>query len=196
MEAIRDHLERKGKDKDRDSDTDSNKDKTAEVQTFMAARRKALEVMPFTSATKYSGVVFEDGKYLLGAAEFVMGNAFEEIADEIREYTKKVKNLCFSEKTAPFFVENIGIWRMIYTWTGKKRPKVRTFRRFFINGKPNHARSGRSCPRWRGPRRATPGPLPCRSSKGNPGESQPLHRGKTPGHGESDHRHMAGAGWP
>lgn len=91
MEAIRDYLERKGKDKDRDSDTDtdSNKDKTAEVQTFMAARRKALEVMPFTSATKYSGVVFEDGKYLLGAPEFVMGNAFEEIADEIREYTKK-----------------------------------------------------------------------------------------------------------
>ena len=76
MEAIRDYLERKGKDKDRDSDTDndSNKDKTAEVQTFMAARRKALEVMPFTSATKYSGVVFEDGKYLLGAPEFVMGN--------------------------------------------------------------------------------------------------------------------------
>ena len=77
MEAIRDYLERKGKDKDRDSDTDtdndSNKDKTAEVQTFMAARRKALEVMPFTSATKYSGVVFEDGKYLLGAPEFVMG---------------------------------------------------------------------------------------------------------------------------
>ena len=32
----------------------------------------------------------------------------------------------------PFFVENIGIWRMIYTWTGKKRPKVRTFRRFFL----------------------------------------------------------------
>lgn len=95
MEAIRDYLERKGKDKDRDSDSDtdndndSNKDKTAEVQTFMADRRKALEVMPFTSATKYSGVVFEDGKYLLGAPEFVMGNAFEEIADEIREYTKK-----------------------------------------------------------------------------------------------------------
>ena len=40
----------------------------------MAARRKALEVMPFTSTTKYSGVVFEDGKYLLGAPEFVMGN--------------------------------------------------------------------------------------------------------------------------
>ena len=43
----------------------------------------------------------------------------------------EIKNLCFSEKTVPFFVENIGIWRMIYTWTGKKRPKVRTFRRFF-----------------------------------------------------------------
>ena len=80
---------RQDKDRDSDTDNDSNKDKTAEVQTFMAARRKALEVMPFTSATKYSGVVFEDGKYLLGAPEFVMGNAFEEIADEIREYTKK-----------------------------------------------------------------------------------------------------------
>ena len=43
----------------------------------------------------------------------------------------EIKNLCFSEKTVPFFVDNIGIWRMIYTWTGKKRPKVRTFRRFF-----------------------------------------------------------------
>jgi cation-transporting ATPase E len=109
MEAIRDYLKRKGKDKNGDGDTDndsildrninidgvgnisndSNKDKTAVAQSFMAARRKALEVMPFTSATKYSGVVFEDGKYLLGALEFVMGNAFEEIANEIREYTKK-----------------------------------------------------------------------------------------------------------
>lgn len=97
MEAIRDYLKRKDKDKDRDSDIarngdiarDSDNDKTAEVQTFVTAPRKALEVMPFTSATKYSGVVFEDGKYLLGAPEFVMGNAFEEIADEIREYTKK-----------------------------------------------------------------------------------------------------------
>ena len=88
----------RAKDKDRDSDTDSNKDKTAEVQTFMAARRKALEVMPFTSATKYSGVVFEDGKYLLGAPEFVMGNAFEEIADEIREYTKKRLSCAFAGK--------------------------------------------------------------------------------------------------
>lgn len=95
MEAIRDYLERKGKDKDIDKDKDTdidrngNIDETPETQNFVTARRKALEVMPFTSATKYSGVVFEDGKYLLGAPEFVMGNAFEEIADEIREYTKK-----------------------------------------------------------------------------------------------------------
>lgn len=91
MEAIRDYLERKGKDKDidKDIDRDGNIEETPEIQNFAAARRKALEVMPFTSATKYSGVVFEDGKYLLGAPEFVMGNAFEEIADAIKEYTKK-----------------------------------------------------------------------------------------------------------
>ena len=34
--------------------------------------RQVVEVFPFSSAVKYSGVVFNDGAYVLGAPEFVM----------------------------------------------------------------------------------------------------------------------------
>ena len=50
--------------------------------------RVALERFPFSSTTKYGGVAFSDGIYLLGAPEFIMREEFPAIADEISEYTK------------------------------------------------------------------------------------------------------------
>lgn len=74
MEAIRDYL------KDMQENT---------AVLASGTKRRAMEVMPFTSATKYSAVAFEEGNYLLGAPEFVMRDAFNTIADEVKEYTGK-----------------------------------------------------------------------------------------------------------
>lgn len=50
----------------------------------------ALHVVPFSSARKYSGVVFEEkGTYLMGAYEFLFPGKETEIKDQIDRYTKK-----------------------------------------------------------------------------------------------------------
>lgn len=51
--------------------------------------RKAVKVFPFSSSLKYGGITFSDGTYLLGAPEFVMGEDFKSIENEIVEYTEK-----------------------------------------------------------------------------------------------------------
>ena len=45
--------------------------------------RRALRVCPFSSRYKYCGAVFEDGNYVLGAPEFVLGESFDKYADRI-----------------------------------------------------------------------------------------------------------------
>ncbi|WP_334116640.1 cation-translocating P-type ATPase [Ligilactobacillus sp.] len=52
-------------------------------------RHAALKVVPFTSARKYGGIVFDDATYLLGAPEFIMRSEFEGIEDRILPYTDK-----------------------------------------------------------------------------------------------------------
>lgn len=52
-------------------------------------KRTVVEVIPFSSAAKYSAVSFEDGTYILGAPEFVMREDYESIASEISIYIKK-----------------------------------------------------------------------------------------------------------
>ena len=51
--------------------------------------RQGVEVFPFSSAVKYSGVVFNDGAYVLGAPEFVMQSHFSEVEQELLPYTMK-----------------------------------------------------------------------------------------------------------
>lgn len=65
----------------------------------MAAMRKyftgevhqtAVEAMPFTSRKKYGGVSFhEDETYLLGAPEILLGDAYDDYADIIGEYSSR-----------------------------------------------------------------------------------------------------------
>jgi cation-transporting ATPase E len=45
--------------------------------------RKALSTCPFSSKYKYSGATFEDGNFVLGAPEFVLGSSFEKYAPNI-----------------------------------------------------------------------------------------------------------------
>lgn len=49
----------------------------------------ASEIIPFTSKNKYSGAVFENDAYILGAPEFVLREDFSLYQDDINEDTKK-----------------------------------------------------------------------------------------------------------
>jgi len=51
--------------------------------------RKPQDIVPFSSTTKYSGVLFEEGNFILGAPEFVMRNDYDLIVPEISSYIKK-----------------------------------------------------------------------------------------------------------
>ena len=52
-------------------------------------RRKAEEILPFTSANKYSAVRFADATYLLGAPEFVMKERSPELEERISGYSSQ-----------------------------------------------------------------------------------------------------------
>ena len=58
--------------------------------------RKAVSVSPFSSVCKYSGVVFEDGAYVLGAPEYVLGGMFDECRDTVTKMAEKgLRTLAF-----------------------------------------------------------------------------------------------------
>ena len=50
---------------------------------------RPIRVIPFSSAVKYSGVVFADGAYVLGAPEFVLREDFEAVRAEVESHTAK-----------------------------------------------------------------------------------------------------------
>lgn len=49
----------------------------------------AQRVLPFTSALKYSGAVFSDVSYVLGAPEFVLREDYENYCEEVQEYASR-----------------------------------------------------------------------------------------------------------
>ena len=51
---------------------------------------EVAKVIPFSSATKWTGVVFrEEGSFLAGAPEFIMGARYEEVSAEVQEWTQR-----------------------------------------------------------------------------------------------------------
>ena len=46
----------------------------------------ALDVQPFSSSKKLSAITFEDGTYLLGAPEFVLGGTFAAVSQELKDF--------------------------------------------------------------------------------------------------------------
>ena len=51
--------------------------------------RKPESVTPFTSATKYSGVTYNDEVHVLGAPEFVLREDYDTYKEEIQTYAGK-----------------------------------------------------------------------------------------------------------
>ncbi len=64
---------------------------TADTESAEApeSARKPLSTLPFSSSRKYSAVRFPEGDYVLGAPEFVMGEDYASISEEISPYLKK-----------------------------------------------------------------------------------------------------------
>lgn len=52
-------------------------------------KHTAVEVIPFTSAVKYGGIVFDDATFVFGAPEFIMRSAFDTIRDRVLPYTDR-----------------------------------------------------------------------------------------------------------
>ncbi|MEZ3435262.1 MAG: cation-translocating P-type ATPase [Lachnospiraceae bacterium] len=52
-------------------------------------KKEADRIVPFTSAAKYSGVVFGDKSYVLGAPEFVLREDYDTFKEEIQKHARR-----------------------------------------------------------------------------------------------------------
>ena len=56
----------------------------------VAAEWQVKKMIPFSSATKWTGVVFEDkGSYLVGAPEFIMSARYDEVGHEVESWSAR-----------------------------------------------------------------------------------------------------------
>ncbi len=58
---------------------------------------KVVEKIPFSSSKKYSGVIFEEGAFYIGAVEFVLKNGFKKYKKEIEEYSENYRVVVLAE---------------------------------------------------------------------------------------------------
>lgn len=93
--------------------------------TFMALKEhckekgslKADKIIPFSSEKKWSGAHYEDGgSYIMGAAEFILGEVPDDLKEKLKEYSKDYRTIIvahsqndFREKELPEDIEVIGI---------------------------------------------------------------------------------------
>lgn len=68
---------------------DNNTMEAMKAHFTKATGASPIKVSPFTSATKYSGVQFERGTYVLGAPEFVLREDYKVFQSGIENYAKK-----------------------------------------------------------------------------------------------------------
>lgn len=61
------------------------------IKDFFRKRsgKRPEKVFPFSSATKYSGAVFEEESYVMGAPEFVLRSEYGEYAQQIERWSRK-----------------------------------------------------------------------------------------------------------
>lgn len=86
---------------------DNNFTSIALVSYFgQEGKRKAEEILPFTSANKYSAVRFSDATYLLGAPEFVMKERSEELETLIHGYSSQGLRVLLLGRTAGGIAED------------------------------------------------------------------------------------------
>ena len=72
------------------ADQPDNDTGRAMAERFCQSTDWTLETLiPFSSATKWTGAVFQEGSFLVGAPEFIMGARYEEIAQEVSAWSQR-----------------------------------------------------------------------------------------------------------
>lgn len=103
-------------------------------------RLAADELIPFSSARKWSGAYFADkGAYIMGASEFILGEAFSQIKDVVKPYAEKGQRVlllaksdtAFQGKDLPAAIECVGL---IVISDKIRREAPRTLRYFADQG--------------------------------------------------------------
>lgn len=77
------------------------------VQEYLAEEKnpwEASEIVPFSSARKWSGAFFgAQGSYVMGASEFILHSRFSEIQPQVDEYSKRGQRVLLLAHTAEAF---------------------------------------------------------------------------------------------
>lgn len=119
-----------------------------ENPTFLALKDRfsqqspwhATELVPFSSARKWSGAFFPGkGTYVMGAGEFILGEDFSAIQEQVEEYSQKGQRVLllahsqegFSGKELPEIIEPMGL---VLISDKIRREAARTLRYFADQG--------------------------------------------------------------
>lgn len=70
-------------------DDDNDTMKALKESLTNGKKRKVIKTIPFSSANKYSGIVFEDGAWVLGAPEFVLLDKYDSYQEQLSRYTEE-----------------------------------------------------------------------------------------------------------
>ena len=97
-------------------DTNSTISAIREHCTNLTQEFVPANIVPFSSKTKWSGIYFEnEGSYIIGAPEFVLGDAYQQYKPEIEAYSNDYRvivlaksNNNFNDKTLPNDIELLG----------------------------------------------------------------------------------------
>lgn len=80
------------------------KDRFSEVKSF-----DLVKSIPFSSQRKYSGAVFEEGTYIIGAYEFIFKEQDENIINKIQDYSKEGNRVLVVAKSENETLDNVNL---------------------------------------------------------------------------------------
>lgn len=85
--------------------TDNNSTISAIREHFSITSKEftPINIIPFSSKTKWSGIYFENNaSYIIGAPEFVLGNCFDMYSDKINEYSEDYRVIALAKSDSDF----------------------------------------------------------------------------------------------
>ena len=94
-------------------DTNSTILAIREYCTNLSQEFVPTNIVPFSSKTKWSGIYFEnEGSYIIGAPEFVLGNAYNQYSKQIEEYSNDYRVIVLAKSDNNFKDKNLpnDIW--------------------------------------------------------------------------------------
>lgn len=98
--------------------------------------KRAIKVIPFSSARKYSGASYDDGTFIMGAASFILKNLPKDLQEKIEQFTQegsRVVLVAYSEQVTnslelPQNMEAIGLLAIRDTVRKEAPEALRFFR--------------------------------------------------------------------